>query len=473
MSGFEYFATGFFDALGEGITKRKDAANDYFARQMERAGTTGVKALQARRDTLRQVTSVANNLKVQANMPDDVLRGLINEGPETLDQSYQLYADSVANGVEVDEDFWKNVYKFSNDIKPSDEPLSVFLERAVGLYPSNLQSTKSEGGDPFSAFVASGFGYNAMERANERLGNIEVAEGYSASELNAMTDAGSTRPLGDTGLTVDLEEISRREAAAQAEVGGLTTSAAIAKPLSPSAVKPYMDLFNASVEEQLQSGWREGVERTPEVMDAARQIAAAELLSMFGPNDLQRIPNIAKYLPVAETEITTTPIEEMGVTTTPIGPNDPPITSQIAVPNKIQMGDSVLVFTGEEGADGYSFEDEFGNIYAYSAEELGLVDTSTPQEMSVPDGVEEEFTSDASQRLGADFDSIMAGESNLHVNPSFGAVPSLNPGEDPPESFTTEGKVFNFVGVQELQDQAYAVYEDETGKELYVLIQEE
>ena len=445
MSGFEAFATGFFDTMAEGVTKRKDAANDYFAKQMERASTTGVKALQARRDTLRQITSVANNLKVQADMPEDVLRALVNDGPETLNQAYQIYADSVADGVKVDENFWRDTLKFSADVKPDGEPLSVFLEKVVGLYPSNLQATKAEGGDPFSAFVASAFGYNATERANERLSETEVAEGYSAADLNALSETGFNRPLGDVGVTVDLEEIAMREASARAEA---KAAASTNKPLSPSTVQSYIKLFDDSVQKQKEAVMREGRDFTPEDLEAAKLNAAAELSATFGTDQLQQIPGIAAYLPTGES-----------------GATSPEPVPQLSVPDAIEAGGSVLSFTGEENPNGYVFMDEAGNFYTYSAEELGL---TTSQEMPAPD-----VTSDASQRLGADFDSIMAGESDLYVNPSFGDVPSLSPGEDPPESFTTDGRLFNFVGVQDLQDQAYAVYEDETGKELYVLIQEE
>ena len=446
MSGFEAFATGFFDALGEGVTKRKDAANDYFAKQMERAGTIGVKALQARRDTLRQVTSVANNLKVQADMPEDVLRGLVNDGPETLNQAYQIYADSVSNGVKVDEDFWRNIYKFSGDVKPDGEPLSAFLEKAVGLYPSNLQSTKAEGGDPFSAFVASAFGYNAMERANERLSEMEVADGYSAADLNALSETGFNRPLGDVGVTVDLEEIAMKEAAAREAARAARTPEN--RGLSSSEYKNLADLFNESVEKYRKQSapYLESREATPEEIDETKRKAAAELDEALGSRyDLRAIPDIAPYLPAEES---------------------PELAPQTPVPNQIYMGDMQLEFTGEEDSNGYLFRDEAGDLYTYSAEELGL---------TAYEGMPASDTSGASQRLGAAFDAILdtAGESDLYINPSLGDVPSLNPGEDPPESFTTEGRLFNFVGVQNMQDKAYAVYEDGTGEELYVLIQEE
>jgi hypothetical protein len=448
MSGFEAFATGFFDTLGEGVTKRKDAANDYFAKQMERAGTTGVKALQARRDTLRQVTSVANNLKVQADMPEDVLRGLVNDGPETLNQAYQIYADSVSNGVKVDEDFWRNIYKFSGDVKPDGEPLSAFLEKAVGLYPSNLQSTKAEGGDPFSAFVASAFGYNATERANERLSETEVAEGYSATDLNALSETGFNRPLGDVGVTVDLEEIAMKEAAAR-EAAKLAEAARNPenKSLSAGEYKNLTDMFNERAEKyRLQTAMDSSVPATPEEIEEAKRKAAVELDEALGSRyDLRAIPDIAPYLPAEES---------------------PTLAPQTPVPNQIYMGDMQLEFTGQEDSNGYLFRDEAGDLYTYSAEELGL---TASQEMPASD------VTDASQRLGADFDAILetAGESDLYINPSLGDVPSLNPGEDPPESFTTKGRLFNFVGVQNMQDKAYAVYEDGTGEELYVLIQEE
>jgi hypothetical protein len=300
-----------------------------------------------------------------------------------------------------------------------------------------------------------------MERANERLSETEVAEGYSAADLNALSETGFNRPLGDVGVTVDLEEIAMREASAREAARAARTPEN--RGLSAGEYKNLTDMFNERAEKyRLQTAMDSSVPATPEEIEEAKRKAAVELDEALGSRyDLRAIPDIAPYLPAEE------------ISTTPTGPNDLPVEettpSQPTLPgtsiSQWRAGDTILTFTGEENPSGYVFKDEAGNSYTYSAEELGL---TTSQEMPAPD-----VTSDASQRLGADFDSIMAGESDLYVNPSFGDVPSLNPGEDPPESFTTDGRLFNFVGVQDLQDQAYAVYEDETGKELYVLIQEE
>ena len=50
MSNFEAFATGFLGETAKNINVRKDRADDYFDKQMERARTTGANALAKRRE---------------------------------------------------------------------------------------------------------------------------------------------------------------------------------------------------------------------------------------------------------------------------------------------------------------------------------------------------------------------------------------------------------------------------------------
>ena len=201
MSGFESFLTGFLGRTTEVIAERKDKAEDYFDQSIERARTIGQDQLRQRTENQQAMLSVANNLISQAGMPEDLVRQIANDGPAALEQAYQIYAANAEAGVTVDESFWRNSYDFYTEVAgDSDLSLEDFLGQVNGLYGSNLAATTQEGGDPFGAFVASGLGLNAMERARGRLDEYDIG-GYSASDLLAMeARPSSTRPLGDTGF---------------------------------------------------------------------------------------------------------------------------------------------------------------------------------------------------------------------------------------------------------------------------------
>lgn len=214
MSAFEGFLQGFLGRTTEIIGERKDKAENYFDQSVERARTVGQEQLRQRMENQQAMLSVANNL-IQSGMPEDIVRAIANDGPGALEQAYQIYAENAAAGTQVDENFWRGVYDFSSEmIQDSDMTLEDFLGQVNGLYGSNLSATTQEGGDPFGAFVASGLGLNAMERAQERLGEYDIG-GYSAADLNAMEARPSTTsPLGDTGfMGPDLTRATPREPA--------------------------------------------------------------------------------------------------------------------------------------------------------------------------------------------------------------------------------------------------------------------
>lgn len=207
MSAFEGFLTGFLGRTADVIKERKDKAENYFDQAIERARTVGADNLRQRTDNYQAMLSVANNLIQQAGMPEDLVRAIANEGPQALQEAYEVYAttaDAIANGAEIElnEDFWRGAYDFASEVtQGSNMTLEDFFRQVNGLYGSNLAATTREGGDPFGAFVASGLGLNAMERAQDRLGEYDMGGGYSAADLIAMDARPSTtRPMGDTGF---------------------------------------------------------------------------------------------------------------------------------------------------------------------------------------------------------------------------------------------------------------------------------
>lgn len=200
MSGFQAFMTGFLGRTAEKIDERKDKASDYFDQAIERARTIGADSLRQRTDNYNAMMSVANNLIQQAGMPEELVMEIANSGPGALEQAYQFWETNAAAGKVVDANLWYDIYGAATEITAGSEMnLEDFMRQVNGLYGSNLAATEREGGDPFGAFIASGLGLNAMERAQEQLGEYDMGGGYSAADLLAMEARPSTtNPLGNT-----------------------------------------------------------------------------------------------------------------------------------------------------------------------------------------------------------------------------------------------------------------------------------
>jgi hypothetical protein len=336
MSGFEAFLTGFLGRTAEKIDERKDKANDYFDQAIERARTIGADGLRQRTDNYQSMLSVANNLVQQAGMPEDLVRAIANDGPGALEQAYQIYQTNAEANKPVDEEFWRNVYDFSTEVTSgSNMSIEDFLKQVNGLYGSNLAATEQEGGDPFGAFIASGLGLNAMERAQGQLGEYDMGGGYSAADLLAMDARPSTtRPMGDTGF------------------GGPDLAYAIPQggeqPLTPEERMRIYDRFDESVEEEtdrLFADYMSGVaendgqaEMTREdFAQQAKENLAIDYLERFGPDFIRQFPELIEYLPMedeeapADTEVTTTELPPPSDTPAPVV--DEPATPEVDVPS--------------------------------------------------------------------------------------------------------------------------------------------
>ena len=311
MSGFEAFATGFLGATADNINVRKDRADDYFEKQMERARTTGADALAKRRANLKTLTTAANTLRDQGNMPEDVLKVVINEGPETLASVQQLYDTAVSNGVTLDEKFWRDTVQASSEIKASDESLGDFLGRTVGLFGGNLEASKTdgEGGDPISAFVASGLGYNAMDKARSKLDQEDIAGGFSASDLLAMESRPDfDSPMGDLGVTIN-------GAKAVSTLDNMTGGKPLTIDQKTSVNKAFTDRAS-ELTTRLEN--KEGRDATEEEVAANKQQAASELAELYGVDVMTQVPTVSTYLP-QEAEGEVIPSDYMVGTTYDLG----------------------------------------------------------------------------------------------------------------------------------------------------------
>lgn len=319
MSAFESFLTGFLGRSADIIKERKDKGEDYFDSRLERARTIGLDNVRARREQQQGMLTLSRNLMNDAGMPEHVVRALANEGPEALQHAHEIYMQNVSNGQTVDENFWNQTYNFSQEVlQNSDMSLNDFLGQVVGLYPSNLQATTQEGGDPFGAFVASGLGLNAMDRARDKLMDWEVAEGFSAADiLDTEQRPQNTRPLGDTGYAGPNYSF----VADQLQEGP--------RPLSLTEQDRIYNTFDRDVEAKVAEFKRRAADGefgeispqdllSPNFMrDEAEAEVAATLVRRYGPEIISQLPTIWSLLPMEDEA------EEQGdeITVSPLPPS--------------------------------------------------------------------------------------------------------------------------------------------------------
>lgn len=299
MSAFEGFLTGFLGRTADVIKERKDKAENYFDQAIERARTVGADNLRQRTDNYQAMLSVANNLIQQAGMPEDLVRAIANEGPQALQEAYEVYAttaDAIANGAEIElnEDFWRGAYDFASEVtQGSNMTLEDFFRQVNGLYGSNLAATTREGGDPFGAFVASGLGLNAMERAQDRLGEYDMGGGYSAADLIAMDARPSTtRPMGDTGFG----GLDRAYIAEQTRVESGTI-------LSEEDKERYYTRFDEQVEEEMNRLFNEYLMSAGESAEGTKEDFRQQARENMAVLWYQRSPAIFEQLPFLFTDL--------------------------------------------------------------------------------------------------------------------------------------------------------------------------
>jgi hypothetical protein len=435
MSNFEAFATGFLGETAKNINVRKDRADDYFDKQMERARTTGANALAKRRENLRSLTGVANTLTVQGNMPDDVLRAVVNEGPETLASATKIYETAVANGTTLDEDFWRGVVDVSTEIKTSDESLGDFLGRTVGLFGGNLEASKTDGGggDPFSAFVASGLGYNAMDKARGKLDSEEIAGGYSAGDLIAMESRPDfTNPLGDLGVTINGAEAVTK------------LDAQVADPLTTKQIGEINKEFKDEVATRI-SDYKLAPENKidgpldPEIEAQITAAVALEYQELYGAEVVGQVSTIAPYLPQEEA-----PAEE--------GP---------VVPHSYSEGVSYTFRDGTKGT--YLRDDEQGRPVFLNEQQMEEV---ILDEGAVPD--EPEATQEPS---GEEEPDPQAAAIAAAIEPGGNVADFVIRDGVIPQTLKLGGVQYWFKSIQEDGDKSYAVFVNEKEDEQLIPVE--
>lgn len=437
MSNFEDFLTGFMTQTTATRERKKEKAENFFERQMEKAMAISAGPLKERRQRLSEMNRMSTELMTQANMPEEIVRAIASDGPEALEKAYEIYDATAKSGAEVDEFFWRETYKLTEDFKPSDEPLDKFFGRVLGLYPDNVKAEVERGTkDPLNAFTAALFGDNAMDRAMRELQTTEVSDGFTAAELLSMENEPA---YGGGAATVDREAYydTIREKDEDKEI-------------SDSAFRSFKTRFETIYQRKLEEAAAGDFAKfkDPAVQEEARRAAAQEIATEVTNPDLyiERWPEFGEWLSPGVTEEAPSTGE-----LTPQGEEVTPEPSKGIPPSLShpEFGDSKYI---EEREEYYVYEGSGGQRFLVPKEEFA----NTPsQEESTQD---QGMTGDpVAARLQQGLTEVMSGESSDNFY--------ISEGEAPPAQVDVGEEVFTFTGesMEDMQGNKFLVYESEEG----------
>lgn len=319
------FLTGFLKQQTKDINDRKDLARDYFSKQMEIAQSRGIKMKAERDQSMNANLSIAQQL-VQNGVPKDLVMAYANQNPDDLKDLQSRVDDLKAEGVPVDADFFKYLGQVGGNFKAPDEDMATFFKRIYEPLKSNARSNP-EGfkRDTPGSIFASMFGYNAMERANQKLQETEVFDGMSAADVLADTGQRS-KPYGESTVSLDAAEEGDaiRDVRAEREQDAYDLRQSRRTPRAPKEPSIYdvtnlnkaYDAAKAEIANQMKDpragGDLEINTNDPEVKAKIEGLAAQKLVKMgFKPELIAKVsPNIAQAL--------------QGPTEAPTGPSTSP-----------------------------------------------------------------------------------------------------------------------------------------------------
>ena len=278
--------TGFMDKTADDIWKRKDAAQEYFNTKLEQAHQKAYEYSTFNREKMNSALQVARQLK-SAGVPEDVIMAVANQNPDDLPTIYETIQDMQYKGVPVNEQFYRDLLKIDGEFNPGNENMASLLQKIYMPLQNNIQADP-EGFefDPRSTIWATMMGYNAMEKAMDKLGRTEVMDGASALDVLFSNPNSINHPLGDTSVTVDAALAGDSVRAAKAALTGEDEP-------SPHEQALLYNTWSNLVEEKRLSP--DIISLDPEEREAAAKQKAADEWTKIFPNT-PPIPQVAEVL---------------------------------------------------------------------------------------------------------------------------------------------------------------------------------
>lgn len=289
------FLTGFFERSASISADRREKADDFYAKQLERAQTIGLTKIQERKSRVERANGLANALVTQANVPPSVIRRAAEGGLDNLDQIQQIWTDANAKGIKTDKAFWEGVYGAAEaDAEATGGDFTSSFSRIAGL---QTPPPKEEKGDTKMTWADAIYGGGDMGRTWDRLENTQVADGYSAADLLRMETA---QEQTGSVLLPNAEYLHDREVEAESRKPGSRTDVTALNTDFETYRKDYIETnkFNlpAEASEEERRAHREKIEAE------ADAVAAGKVAQVYGKDfTLQTLPYLAPYLQPEET----------------------------------------------------------------------------------------------------------------------------------------------------------------------------
>lgn len=202
------FLTGFMNDQAEKITKRKSMADEYFQNQMELAHKKALTYTTQNAGKMDAALGLAKQM-VAIGVPERTVMAIANQNPDDLQGFFDTVQDYKAKGVEMTPDFYDQLIKVDGQFNPGNENVTSLFKRIYEPLTANAKADpKGFDFDPGGTLWATMLGYNAMDKARERLADTEVMPGVSASQvLSGAGDENSPlgHPLGNASVTLNAE----------------------------------------------------------------------------------------------------------------------------------------------------------------------------------------------------------------------------------------------------------------------------
>lgn len=205
------FVRGFAGTLATDIQTRRTEARDYFNKQVDIARTTGLENRQRVRQAVDSSTRIAKQLQ-QTGVPKDIIMSIASSNPEELSSFSEQVARAQAAGINIDENFFRDFVEVSSDFKAPDEDFGTFFSRVYEPMAANAASDPSAfNNDPKGSIWASMMGLNAMEKAEAKLGQTQIADGMTAADLLAYKDTPTPNTQGGPTITYNYDILADME----------------------------------------------------------------------------------------------------------------------------------------------------------------------------------------------------------------------------------------------------------------------
>lgn len=254
------FATGFFNKLSDGIDTRSEDARNYFNSQVETARALGLENKRRSSAMIDESVSIAKRLEAMG-VPKDIIMAQANMDPASLGDFYsQADKFRLEAGVTTDDAFWRDIYDLSGTFQAPNEDFNTFFSRMYGpIVEAAREDPEGFEQDRKGSIWAKAFGYDAMERARDKLATTEVVPGMTAEQAIAQGDTPRPNKVGgESFVTVDpnalrknvaeesinpqtMEIIDKKFAEISSEVATEITSAMGAEKLNTGEGRALLD----------------------------------------------------------------------------------------------------------------------------------------------------------------------------------------------------------------------------------------